>query len=83
MAVTAIGKPAETLFKLLAQGEEGSLLAAEPTSGRTHQIRVHLDYRGFPILGDPLYGKGLPGKTPVSLRNLLKKIDGFAYMPRV
>ena len=43
---------AETRFHPLA----GNLFAAEPLTGRTHQIRVHAADRGFPILGDTLYG---------------------------
>ena len=77
MAVIASGKTAETVFKLLARGHDGSLVAAKPTSGRTHQIRVHLDYLGFPVIGDPLYGKGKQGKVTVSLKSLLRQIDGF------
>ena len=33
-----------------------ALLALEPVTGRTHQLRVHCQHMGFPILGDPQYG---------------------------
>jgi 23S rRNA (cytosine1962-C5)-methyltransferase len=51
------GQPAETRFRALKSVGEGcTLLEAEPVTGRTHQIRVHAAARGFPILGDALYG---------------------------
>ncbi|OGY27068.1 MAG: hypothetical protein A2Z11_00975 [Candidatus Woykebacteria bacterium RBG_16_43_9] len=37
-------------------GNLASLVEAEPKTGRTHQIRVHLSSRGYPIVGDKLYG---------------------------
>ncbi|MGB0579008.1 MAG: RluA family pseudouridine synthase [Limisphaerales bacterium] len=49
------GKAAETQFQLIAHENGQSLIACEPVSGRTHQIRVHLAEAGYPILGDPLY----------------------------
>jgi RluA family pseudouridine synthase len=50
------GKPAETHFRVLKRGQEHALLEAHPTTGRTHQIRVHAYALGFPLLGDTLYG---------------------------
>lgn len=50
------GKPAHTVFHLLARWGEVSLLEAHLHSGRTHQIRVHLAHLGFPVLGDEKYG---------------------------
>lgn len=41
-------------------GEKVSYLEARPKTGRTHQIRVHLKYLGYPVIGDPLYAKGRP-----------------------
>jgi len=49
------GKDAETHFEVLRVGQESALVAARPTTGRTHQIRVHLAAAGHPVLGDPLY----------------------------
>lgn len=54
------GKPAETRFQLIAREKDCSLIACEPITGRTHQIRVHLAEAGLPIIGDPLY---LPSKN--------------------
>jgi 23S rRNA pseudouridine1911/1915/1917 synthase len=52
------GKPAQTEFKVLCQNRLAglTLFECQPKTGRSHQIRVHLDHRGFPILGDKRYG---------------------------
>ena len=52
------GKYAETSFKVLKRFSNATLVDCALKTGRTHQIRVHLDYIGHPVLGDPLYGKG-------------------------
>ena len=49
------GKPSRTHFKVLSTSQWFSLLEAKPISGRTHQIRVHADYSGHPIVGDEKY----------------------------
>ena len=51
------GKRARTRFEPLARGEEASLVAALPETGRTHQIRVHAALAGHPIAGDAKYGR--------------------------
>lgn len=50
------GKQAVTEYELLESRDSCSRLALRPITGRTHQLRVHCAYRGFPILGDPQYG---------------------------
>jgi 23S rRNA pseudouridine1911/1915/1917 synthase len=50
------GKSAVTEYKVLKTGDIYSLLELKPTTGRTHQLRVHLEHLGHPILGDTFYG---------------------------
>ena len=45
-----------TEFKVLERKENFTKLALRPVTGRTHQLRVHCAYMGWPILGDPQYG---------------------------
>ena len=59
-AVHPAGAIAHTRFQVLSQIErpEGkfALVSAEPLTGRTHQIRVHLSHAGHPVVGDKIYG---------------------------
>jgi len=50
------GKVAETYYKVLKTDEEHTLVELKPTTGRTHQLRVHMKYLGHPIMGDVVYG---------------------------
>ncbi len=50
------GDFAETRFRYLRPEGRFHLLQAEPLTGRTHQIRAHCEFKGFPIVGDALYG---------------------------
>lgn len=56
MGVVENGKPARTHFKVLERFEKYTLCEMQLETGRTHQIRVHMKYIGFPVAGDPLYG---------------------------
>ena len=49
------GKPSVTRYQVLERKEKLCKLALEPVTGRTHQLRLHCMYMGFPILGDPQY----------------------------
>ncbi len=59
-AVVSGGKPAITHFEVLERFLGYTLVALRLETGRTHQIRVHMNYIGHPVAGDPLYG---PNKT--------------------
>ncbi len=50
------GKASQTYYKVLQQNDKYSLVELNPTTGRTHQLRVHLKYLGTPIVGDAVYG---------------------------
>jgi 23S rRNA pseudouridine1911/1915/1917 synthase len=52
------GRDATTAFEVRERFDRATLLEAEPRTGRTHQIRVHLSSIGHPILGDRRYGGG-------------------------
>ena len=57
MAVTRENsKEAITYFKVVKRFKEYTLVQCNLKTGRTHQIRVHMSYIGFPVVGDPLYG---------------------------
>lgn len=76
-AVIEGGKDAVTHFTVLERFEEFTLVELQLETGRTHQIRVHMQYIGFPIAGDPLYG---PKKTlPSQGQFLHAKLLGFTH----
>lgn len=54
--VSPEGKPSRTEFSVLERKDGIAKLALRPITGRTHQLRVHCAYMGYPILGDPQYG---------------------------
>ena len=73
------GNESETAFRVLRSANGVSLIEAMPTTGRTHQIRVHLGATGLAILGDKLYG-GPPGEF--GLRSVeLSYVDPFHKRP--
>ena len=56
MSIRADGKEAVTHFKVLKRYEKATLIELRLETGRTHQIRVHMDYIGHPVVNDPVYG---------------------------
>ena len=56
--IRADGKQSITQFRVLERFDGYTKLALTPVTGRTHQLRVHCAYMGYPILGDPQYGNG-------------------------
>lgn len=67
------GKPSETRFKCLKKFQNHSLVKAMPMTGRTHQIRVHAQYAGCPLLGDHKYSE-ISG-----FEELLKSLDARTF----
>lgn len=59
-AVVDGGKHAVTHFQVIERFGDYTLVECRLETGRTHQIRVHMNYIGFPLVGDPKYG---PKKT--------------------
>lgn len=57
MAVTKDGKPAVTNFTVIKRFKDFTYIECKLETGRTHQIRVHLDYIDHPIVGDQTYGR--------------------------
>jgi 23S rRNA pseudouridine1911/1915/1917 synthase len=51
-----LGKPAVTIYRVLERFHGCTLVELELKTGRTHQIRVHLSHRGYPIVADDMYG---------------------------
>lgn len=58
MAVTSVNsKSAVTHFKVLKRYKNATLIELKLETGRTHQIRVHMNYIGHPVVNDPVYGR--------------------------
>ena len=68
------GKTSVTEYRVLSRMEDKTLLSLIPVTGRTHQLRVHCAYMGFPILGDPQYGTpdGYPYQQLLAYKLTLK-----------
>jgi 23S rRNA pseudouridine1911/1915/1917 synthase len=77
MTVLATGKNAITHFKVLERYKTSTLVELQLETGRTHQIRVHMNYIGFPIVNDSVYGKkNVIDKTGQCLH---AKVIGFIH----
>ncbi len=59
MAVTENGRPAISHYRIKNKFRAHTHLTVKLETGRTHQIRVHLAYINYPLVGDPMYGKRL------------------------
>jgi 23S rRNA pseudouridine1911/1915/1917 synthase len=64
MAVVPDGRPATTGYRVRERFAGWTLLELDLVTGRTHQIRVHLDAIGHPVAGDPVYGTGTSRRGP-------------------
>lgn len=69
-----VGRPALTLWSVRERYGIAALIETEIKTGRTHQIRVHLDSFGYPVLGDSVYG--------IKKNSILKKTIGSGYFPK-
>jgi tRNA pseudouridine32 synthase / 23S rRNA pseudouridine746 synthase len=70
MKVDPRGQPAQTEWRVLAIGGAHALLALTPLTGRTHQLRVHCAAKGWPILGDSIYGSGGEARLQLHARTI-------------
>ena len=77
MDVVDNGKEAVTHFNVLEHFNDYTLIECQLETGRTHQIRVHMKYIGFPLVGDPKYG---PRKTlDIGGQALHEGVIGFEH----
>ena len=58
MAVLPDGKPSQTILKVIKRYKDATYVELTLITGRTHQIRVHTSYIGYPVYNDTLYGAG-------------------------
>lgn len=70
MMIHPKGKPSQTFFQVVDRFSQFSLIKAIPKTGRTHQIRVHLESISCPLLCDPIYGK----RSHISIYDLKSKL---------
>lgn len=77
MAVIESGKEAVTHFTVHTRFENHTLVLCRLETGRTHQIRVHMKYIGFPIVGDPAYGT--KNTYSITGQALHAKVLGFTH----
>jgi 23S rRNA pseudouridine1911/1915/1917 synthase len=70
MAVVPDGRPSVTGYRVRERFTDWTLLDLDLVTGRTHQIRVHLDAIGHPVAGDPVYGTGTSRRGPAGLDRL-------------
>ena len=64
MTVISTGRPSVTSFHTIKSSNGFSLLDVKPSTGRTHQIRVHMAYNHTPIVGDQVYAPNRPRLVP-------------------
>jgi 23S rRNA pseudouridine1911/1915/1917 synthase len=76
MAVVRSGRPALSLYRVRRNYARFTLLDVEIKTGRTHQIRVHLEWLKHPVVGDSVYGGGRDNSVPEpKIRAAIRKLD--------
>ena len=86
MAVSSSGRPARTRYEVrqpFSMPVRCALLECRLETGRTHQIRVHLEAIGHPVVGDPVYGgvrPGLAAHRPMLLLQRFKGMRGVQFV---
>ena len=73
MSVNISGKEAITNYEVIKNYKHSSKLRLKLYTGRTHQIRVHMHYEGYPLIGDQIYGLK-KGKN----KNISKEVNNFS-----
>lgn len=83
-AVHDSGKPAVTHYRVVERFRAHTHVRCRLETGRTHQIRVHLAHRRFPLVGDPVYGGRLklPAGASEGLKTLLRELPRQALHAR-
>jgi 23S rRNA pseudouridine1911/1915/1917 synthase len=75
MTVSSLGRAARTEASVVARFNVADLLRLELHTGRTHQIRVHLEHIGHPVVGDPVYGGGGSRRISGEARRSAEMLD--------
>lgn len=75
MKVDPNGQRAVTEYKVLGETTDYSFIELSPLTGRTHQLRVHLEALNCPIVGDPVYGREVPNLDDDNLHLLARSIE--------